>query len=242
MAQNSVTRFLKGAYQSGTPIMAVSPVRSLVKSILKHADDFAWSLQGFGMLRLHVDNTRVHVWDDRYAVPNVSVIHDHLQWALRSTIMSGALMNILYDETPRLPRKRKLQAEGWTEKELRQMHYLPYNMSEILAGPGGGMRSEPKRVWLMERQLTRYEVGETYVQNPSRIHESRPARGTVTLMEKFPTATDLARVFWPEGTDWVSAEPRPATLKEIEDITGYALSQWDAKTPNIPWHNEKARQ
>lgn len=49
---------------------------------------------------------------------------------------------------------------------------------------------------------------------------------TVTVMKKDPTGDESARVFWPEGSEWVSAEPRRATAEEVRAITQHALQRW----------------
>jgi len=58
------------------------------------------------------------------------------------------------------------------------------------------------------------------------IHQTQHDEGTVTIMRKHPTWNESARVFWPAGTQWVSAEPRAATAAEVHDITSNALQRW----------------
>jgi len=41
-------------------------------------------------------------------------------------------------------------------------------------------------------------------------------------------ALEEALVFWPAGTDWVSAEPKQLDDWQIEPIIGYALARWSA--------------
>jgi hypothetical protein len=188
----------------------LAPLRAMAESILRRPDAFHWTIQGFGMLRLHMPgNVRLHVWDSRYRVPNVSDIHDHLQWGLASTIVAGELRNVILEEGPR---RRDMQ---------------PYNCVVLKPGEGTTMKSPIRSVGSLRMVSSeRYTAGMTYRQEPAEIHCSIPTDGTVTVMTKFPTGDESARVYWPAGTDWVSAEPREATMAEIVDITQNALRTW----------------
>lgn len=184
----------------------MNPEKILARSILSRAAAYEWSLQGMGMLRLHLpDDYRLHVWDSRYRVPNVSMIHDHLQWGLHSTVIAGRLANRRYVES----------AKG-----------EPFMFATLKPGYGCFFKSDPKDVWLSELPVDNYGEGESYSQIPSEIHQTDAEDGTVTLMRKTPTDDESARVFWPIGTYWVSAEPRPATPDEVADITSRALDKW----------------
>lgn len=181
-------------------------LKTIARAILSKASAYEWSLQGMGMLRLHLpDNYRLHVWDSRYRVPNVSMIHDHLQWGLHSTVIAGRLSNRRYDES----------ANG-----------APYMFAILKPGYGCFFKSDPQDTRLSELPVDHYSEGECYSQEPSEIHQTDAKDGTVTLMHKTPTRDDSERVFWPTGTYWVSAEPRPATPDEVADITGRALEKW----------------
>jgi hypothetical protein len=182
-------------------------IKLLVKQILDHPTPRPWGLQGFGMLRLYLSpEIRLHVWDNRFAVPGVSTIHNH-PWAFESYIVAGVVRQRRYVETP--------AGE-------------PFNVSVILAGPGGGLKSQPQSINLHPKTLEIYNEGDTYTQDADEIHWSMPEDGAVTLVtRRFVKADrDHARVFWPQGQEWVSAEPRPATPQEINEITGYALQKW----------------
>lgn len=183
----------------------------LIKKILEQAEHYEWSLQGLGMLRLYLDaNTRLHVWDKRHAFPGASPIHDHLQWALNSTIISGGMVNVRYVE--------QLKARA------NQMTHM---VGTLKAGYGCYFKDEPKPTRLVQCEPEHYLPGHSYWQRAAEIHESCPENGTVTLMRKSPTDdNESARVFWPIGTEWGSAEPRPATLAEVRVITQYALMHW----------------
>lgn len=184
--------------------------QALASAILHHANHFEWSLQGMGFIRLHlVGHCRLHVWDRRFRVPGVSMIHDHLQWALNSTILSGELVNRIYLEGP------------------SAAYGVPFDWATIKPGAGCYFKSEPKRTYLLPQILPeRLLPGDTYRQAPDVIHETDAQDGTVTIIRKEPTPDDSARVFWPAGTEWGSAEPRRATPEEVAAIVGVALTRW----------------
>jgi len=183
----------------------------LVRQILMTAFAHQWTLQGFGMLRLHLnDNVRLHVWDDRYRVPNVSMIHDHLQWGFESSVVAGQITNHRYTENN--------SGKGG-----------PYEFMVIKPGADAYAKTEPKTVFLEETEIEFLHAGMTYSQAPSEIHRSEAANGTVTLMRKHLTDDDSARVFWEAGTSWVDAKPRAATYSEVNDIVGNALASWFPK-------------
>lgn len=183
-----------------------TPERTLAQAILMNASKFDWSLQGMGMLRLHLpNNARLHVWDSRYRVPGVSMVHDHLQWGLHSTIIAGRLTNRRYIEDP--------AGE-------------PYNFATLKPGYGCFFKHDPKPTALKELRAITYTEGSEYSQEPAEIHETDAEDGTVTFMQKQPTNDESARVFWPTGDEWGSAEPRIATPEEVAAITQHALERW----------------
>lgn len=158
------------------------------------------------MLRLHLPNhCRLHVWDSRFRKPGVSMIHDHLQWGLHSTILAGVMTNRRYVE----------DASG---TEFMHMTIKP--------GYGTFIKSEPSCLRLRALPAEVYRHGGTYWQTPNEIHETDAEDGTVTFMRKLPTTDESARVFWPIGQEWGSAEPREATRGEVEEIAKYALKRW----------------
>lgn len=188
-----------------------SHIRAFVRFIYENRDNFYWSLQGFGMLRLHLpDNRRLHIWDSRYRVPGVSDIHDHLQWGLSSYIVSGSLVNRI-----------------WEMNSGPSFQGCDYPMRMVTLKPGSGthFKSEPESCMLRAVSEYRYIAGDTYSQAPNVIHQSIPDDGTITLMTKFPTDDESARVFWPSGSEWVSAEPRQATAAEVSEIFGAAMEK-----------------
>jgi len=163
-----------------------------------------WSLQGFGMLRLYLTKEiRMHIWHPHFAVPNVSLFHDH-PWDFESYIVCGALVNRRY------------------QQGLGNTHYC----AKIQCGPGGCQKTpaEPCSLNLESEEI--YIPGSTYKQSADEIHVTEAQPGTVTIVERtFRPDTEHARVFWKQPGNWVSAEPRAATNAEISAITIAALKQ-----------------
>ena len=180
--------------------------RAFVKKILIRAENFDWSLQGFGMLRLHMDDGfRLNVWDSRYRVKNVSMVHTH-PWNFESLVVCGRLVNWRYHES----------GTGYGK---------PYRFATIKPGPGGGLLdTRGEEVWLTNHGEV-ITAGVAYRQSADEIHLSAPEDGTVTLNKRQRVGEDVARVYWPANTEWVSAEPRPATITEISTITNVALAR-----------------
>lgn len=188
-------------------------LKTSIKQILEKAQHYEWSLQGFGMLRLYLTKeTRLHVWSDTFAVPNVSDIHDH-PWHFKSTVIAGSIRNtrflpIIANDVSLPPSQR-------------------YLTRRILCGNGGCVMGEVSEVGLWTPGEEVYGEGFSYSQSASEIHRSEPADGTVTIITRtFLDDPDHANVFWRQGEEWVSAEPRPATPEEVKAITGNALRIW----------------
>jgi len=190
----------------------MTATRLLVKSILEKAVHYKWTIQGFGMLRLYLSpTTRIHVWNSRYVIPGVSDIHDH-PWDFTSTIVAGELKNARLKFEPGLSGT--------------------YRGSKILCGAGAHLvgklsGDEPEFFHRCTVASEAYYAGDSYRQHRSEVHQSFPADGTVTIVERVMSEdADHAMVYWPRNEEWVSAEPRPATSEEIVDITGYSLHRW----------------
>lgn len=181
----------------------------LVKNILEKAEHYKWSIQGLGMLRLYLsDETRLHIWDDRYKIADVSPLHDH-PWSFESEVVAGRVRQFRYTEVP------------GEEKGAAKFNY-----ATIKCGEGAFTVTEPKTIWLAHK----FEVihqGERYTQHKDEIHESLPCDGTVTLVHrKFHPDREHARVFWQGDGGFVSAEPRTATYAEVKAITSHSLATW----------------
>jgi hypothetical protein len=182
---------------------------ALVMSILEQWRSYTWTVQGFGFIRTKLANVgRIHVWDSSLTTHYVSTMHTH-PWPLHSTIISGELINQRFERT---------------ELECG----IPYMHSRIATGEGGGLIGKPEAVRLVPKVPESYWSGEVYEQEPDEIHRSIPQDGCVTLIER-PQGPPLeeASVYWPVGTNWVSAEPRPADAWDIERVITYALSRWN---------------
>ena len=168
-----------------------------------------WSYQGLGMLQAHMDPQRIkclHIWCPEFSVKDVTTIHDH-PWDFTSEIISGAMMNVRYYDSP-----------GGFE----------FDGCKIIYGPGSHAVGPLQRRRLIDRQKL-YHTGMTYTQKWFELHKSEPTSGTVTLVTRTFVAEnhDFARVYYPTGQTWVSAEPRPATNEEVEAFTQKALEKWN---------------
>jgi len=182
-------------------------IRASVRKILDTGHAYTWQRQGLGMLRLYLTpETRLHIWDTRLRVPDVSVVHDH-PWDFRSYVVAGRIYNTRYEET----------STGRACSRTR-----------IRCGPAGCAIAEPEQARL---SMLRHEVvvaGRWYEQRADEIHESAPDNGTVTLVERhFRSDTEHANVYHDTPT-WVSAEPGPISWEKVEPIVRLALDRWDA--------------
>ena len=194
--------------------------RQMIASILRNGWRYeGWTIQGFGMLRFYLSKeVRMHIWDDRFKTENVSVIHDH-PWSFESEIISGEIRNIVYEEF-RTPSHNIDNAKYLLKK---------YHMAEIQCGEGGGLRqTRPEPIILVPVTDSTYQADESYSQDATELHESIPGNGTITIItRKFHTerSSEHATVCYPYGTDWVTAEPRTATIEEVERVCEYALAK-----------------
>lgn len=183
---------------------------ALVRSILEQWRSYTWTVQGFGFIRTKIaDVGRIHVWDSRLATPLVSTMHTH-PWPLHSTVISGELIN-----------------QRFTVVEKDGINILPYLHSRIKTGEGGGLHGSTNAVLLWASTPEFYRTGAGYDQEPEEIHRTIAQDGTVTLLER-PQGPPLeeADVYWPHGTCWISAEPKPAEPWQLEQTIQYALARW----------------
>lgn len=180
---------------------------SRVAEVLRSPLDYKWTIQGFGMLRTYLDPAevhRLHIWGPDSAVPDVSVIHDH-PWDFDSRIYRGSVTNQRY------------LLDAPTGEAV--------TTARIKTGEGGGLvGTSSRRAVLAELPTEFYFPGDSYHMDAPELHESIPSPGAVTIISRrFYTARDdqFATVCW-RGSDWVSAEPRPATQAEITHFVGLA--------------------
>lgn len=168
-----------------------------VREILAHPESHEWTIQGFGMLRTWLDpegNNRLHIWDIETAYENTpSTVHTH-PWDFQSRIYFGHLQNQRY---------------------TRDEYGNPYKWAEILTGRGGGLISGENTITLSADNPEEYEPGGKYFQYAEEIHESYPAAGTVTVIQRRFLHNRHATVFWSANSEWATAEPRLATETEV---------------------------
>lgn len=199
-----------------------NPTRTLARFILeesvKRPDLREWTLQGFGMLRTYLPgDVRLHVWCPDLAVPGVSAVHDH-PWRFSSFVIAGIVENVRYEIQGNRHDSDGVaaQAAGWR----------PYMMRHIRPGEGLQVLGNDEPVWLRRLGFERVRAGAWYFQEPDAIHESRPADGTVTLIQRQRVGDDVARTFYREGEPWVSGEPRRATDAEIVHACEASIRRW----------------
>lgn len=184
----------------------ISMTAALVRAILEKWASYEWTVQGFGMVRTKIANVgRIHVWDSRLRTPLVSDMHAH-PWSLRSTVISGELIN---------------------QRFCRDGEGMPYMHSRIATGEGGGLLGEPELVSMSGLTPEAYRSDDCYEQSADEIHRTIPQDGTVTLLERAlgPPLQETS-VYWPAGTDWVSAEPHKIEAWPLERTIKYALARW----------------
>lgn len=181
----------------------------LLKLLVK-AEDYPWTLQGFGMFRLYLSRkVRLHVWNDKYRISAVSDIHTH-PWSFTSEVLAGEIQNTRY---------------AFTQTAIENSHVK----QTIVCGMGGGkaeLTNATREVLLWKTGVERYLPGAAYEQSPIEVHSTHAKPGTITLVTRvFQPDTELADVFFPIGTEWVSAEPRNATIDEIKSMKSDAIRE-----------------
>lgn len=198
-------------------------IRSIVEDLLSNPPPLArWTVQGLGMLRLYWgDHARLHIWDDRLENPEVSKIHNH-SWRLRSLIVAGTIYNTRYkvDRLMSAAEGRRRESHGSGAAYMRQSLHCGINST--------GLKGEPELVYLTPRPPSeKYTAGESYMQESAEVHLSDFDRGTVTIMERRHDGNEgVADVFWPYGSRWREAIPRPATSEEVKQVTEFSLKRY----------------
>ena len=199
-------------------MIATDALTHLIRTdVLEYPERHEWSLQGFGMLRTYLaPNLRLHVWDPDYRVESVSDIHDH-PWHFESIVLSGTIENRRY---------RAIHAHGAAPPtHLR---------GRIVCGPNPIEHGACDVTTVLLEQWCEgvFRPGDVYRMQADELHASFPSPGAVTLIQRTKADKDPERafVYWPLGTEWVSAEPRPATRVEVKRITRRALERWSAET------------
>ena len=165
-----------------------------VLAILDNAEAFEWSIQGFGMLRLYIRKIgRIHVWDSALRYPGVSMIHNH-SWDLASEIVFGEITNRKYFEIP---------------------GYTPVMKQRLVTGYQHSWVEPPVETSIAVFSRETYGPGQKYAQLANEIHLTDAVDGTVTVMARNDDVRGEADVYWPVGTAWGTAQPRPATKEEV---------------------------
>jgi hypothetical protein len=203
-------------------------LKPLVSSILRD-EHREWTVQGFGFLRTYFGPAdapkkfRLNLWDSHFTVPNVSTIHDH-PWDFKSVIVAGHFINQRYTMTMKLP----LEEEAGDKLISAALRARGPTHTYGLITTGVGSDCTPVNVEhcrLVPREKEVYIPGDWYRQRADEIHETLFVDGAVTLNERVGD-TEHARVFWPYGTEWVDAMPRPATPYEVASAVDYSLREW----------------
>jgi hypothetical protein len=180
--------------------MDISPLQALVRTILEHAEDHAWTMQDIGLLGLRLDERRecrLHVWAPSSCVGEPP-IHDH-PFDFTSTIIAGEMTNTRYDESP-------------SGIEYRRVRY---------STPDEDARTAD--TVKLTRTATTLAAGDQYFQLAHELHESRQLPGTVTLIRRtFRNAPELT-VCLRDDAAWVSGRSRPAAPEEVRRIAATAL-------------------
>lgn len=204
----------------------LSFTRPLVMDVLRNWERYEWTLQGFGMLRTYISKeVRLHVWNSKFMVPNVTTIHDH-PWHFESLVIIGSIVNLRYDVVG-APFRHPLWASDYVghDDEVR----APFIKSKIVCGAGGNndaaaLLERGERVWLSPQDSMTCLPGESYQQRADEIHHTSYVDGTVTLVRReFLPNTEHAHVFFKESYGWVSAEPRAATADEVTAFVERAM-------------------
>lgn len=187
--------------------------KEIVRWALSRPLAFDWTLQGLGMLRTYLDERktlRLHVWHPLARYEGASTLHTH-PWDFEAYVIAGVVENQRYVEAPE-------DSPVWGDSRT-------WKRQRIFCGVGGGLEGRPKTVRLFACVPETYSEGDGYWQDASEIHESSPRDGTVTIIRRsFEEDVDHAYVYFED--EWVTAEPRPATDKEVTEIVSYALDRW----------------
>lgn len=185
--------------------------RTLIKTILLHPFNYAWTLQGFGFLRTYLPygpnkkRFRLNVWHNALTLPDVSIIHDH-PWDFTSWIINGQFRNQRYAE------------DHFNGDDFMHMRIKCGETS-------GSLGTDAMPIRLRKMPIEYYNTGDVYEQRADEIHMSMFDQGTVTLNDRTGD-TEMPRVFWPAGLEWVDAKPREASESEILQSTVLALDRW----------------
>jgi hypothetical protein len=194
--------------------VAFEALTQLVRDgVFAHPERYSWSLQGMGMLRTYLSKEiRLHIWDSRFRVKDVSDIHDH-PWDFDSLVLHGVVYNTRYEVSESAVEPI---ANHWEGRIVCGPSPTVKGAQDISAVR---LRCQPDEVLL---------AGDSYRMRADEVHRTTYEDGTVTVCRRYFTKADTerARVYWPFGQEWASAEPRPATSLEVYTICADARRKW----------------
>jgi hypothetical protein len=186
--------------------MAVA--ESLVRTIIERPLEYSgWTVQGLGMLRLELDDTRVdrlHIWDPSKELNSVRSAHDHPWDIEESAIYFGFMGNQRFWES--------------------DTGAIPMRAQAVQCGIGSRLLGDPRPVLLEAGPMEGYEPGERYSMGAEEKHDSFPVPGTTTVIRRrFRDDRNIATICWEgEGAWQEEGFTRVATVGEILHFTGLA--------------------
>lgn len=205
-----------------------------IMNILTRPLDREWSVQGLGMMRTYLSDTkRLHIWHRDLVTVGATELHDH-PWDFSSYVVFGLVRQIRYGLADDLDYMVDLYRNhgALLTPNLDAAPDTSYTKQQILCGEGGGIIGEPAEVKLSEGPIETYSEGRVYEQEAHEIHKSFPLNNTVTIIARsYLEDNDHAHVYVPKGAEFVSAEPRPATRAEILYITRGVLHAYQEASP-----------
>jgi len=99
---------------------------------------------------------------------------------------------------------------------------LPSSFNRIAGDEG--VVGEPEKVLIDELPCMVYGPGTGYYHRASDIHFTEFEDCTMTLVRReFLPDCDHADVYWPDGEEWGTAEPRPAEWWEVQEVVSRML-------------------
>ena len=158
--------------------------------------------------------SRLHIWHSSLVTPDATPLHTH-PWNFTSEVILGQVRQNRYS----------IDTDGSV------VHGRRYQRQRIICGEGGGVVGDSDDVVLYTRPKEYYDVGDKYHQEAHEIHESYPIDSTITIITReYLEDTDHAFVFIPEGEEFGSAAPRPASRAEVLYITREVLHAYQVKS------------
>ena len=186
--------------------------QALVRTILEHAADYPWRLQGVGLLALRLDDRRehrLHVWDPDGGDGDPP-IHDH-PYDFTSTVIVGELTNTRYVEDPTGDEYCRERYSPENEERPANRHGAPGRHLDHASAPAIATTSSPTSCTAAARSRA-------------------PSPSSAAPGVDRPELTVCRR----PGAPWVSGQARPATPDEVTRITTAALDLFGAAPASCP--------